>query len=76
MPLMVPCVPTGMKTGVKTSPCGRLTVAALARPHVASKLKTKGGEATSASSFRFAMALERAAYQPQEGLLGAMRVVL
>ena len=42
MPLIVPCVPTGMKTGVNTSPCGNVTVDARARPQVASKLKTKG----------------------------------
>ena len=42
-PLMVPCVPTGMKTGVSTSPCGSVTVLARARPQVASRWKTKGG---------------------------------
>ena len=42
MPLMVPWVPTGMKTGVRTSPWGNVTVDARARPQVASKWKTKG----------------------------------
>mmetsp|Transcript_23111 Transcript_23111/g.72680 ORF Transcript_23111/g.72680 Transcript_23111/m.72680 type:complete len:263 (+) Transcript_23111:758-1546(+) len=42
MPLMVPCVPTGMKTGVNTSPWGRLTVVARALPQFASNVKTRG----------------------------------
>ncbi len=36
MPLMVPFVPTGMNTGVRTDPCGRSNVAALARITVVS----------------------------------------
>mmetsp|Transcript_728 Transcript_728/g.1760 ORF Transcript_728/g.1760 Transcript_728/m.1760 type:complete len:203 (-) Transcript_728:148-756(-) len=43
IPLIVPWVPTGMKTGVNTSPCGNITVEARARPHVASSLNTSGG---------------------------------
>jgi len=36
MPFIVPLVPTGIYTGVRTSPCGNVTVKARANPDSAS----------------------------------------
>lgn len=44
MPLMVPLVPTGMKTGVATGPCGRCMVAARALRHRACTWKHRAGD--------------------------------
>lgn len=46
MPFMVACVPTGMKTGVATGPCGSRSspARALERLHSATSRKIRGAD--------------------------------